>query len=436
MVGGSPLYAAALASALTVAFIPSTVSLPSHGWDCVSCKNNSMLAGNWAINSPNFNMTDLWWAHTIVSSYAALAINLDNHNTSVSVEQAKILKSINPNFKFLIYENAELGPLTKDAAVTINAHPEWWCRDDDGNVLKSSQGPFLNHSVREVRNWVNGYPLEVFGNDSKNLLDGVFYDGMDYNPHQFANTNIDRHDAWFAAKMMLADEARALYGGLNGGELWGNGALGVTARYHNYTYEHNLVSWHTCMDHIDTGFLEGAGSFWYEDPTTGEWIPDFFNIFLEGVINASTAGKSVVLHFSPGTSTGAISFHPVNATPSYNHFLTASWVGPVQLPTTADGIRQAAADVLVQALAPFLIVVNEHVYLQYAWFYEMQDGNIPCPAGIECGMPAEWYPEFSKPLGPPHAPAVKNGYIWTREFEHASVYVDARSRSASKITWH
>eukprot|EP01047_Picozoa_sp_COSAG01_P042864 COSAG01_NODE_3770_length_5716_cov_2.466619_3_plen_52_part_00 len=51
-------------------------------------------------------------------------------------------------------------------------------------------------------------------------------------------------------------------------------------------------------------------------------------------------------------------------------------------------------------------------------------------------MPASWYPEFSEPLGAPQAPALKNGTIWTREFAHASVYVDVRSRVASKITWH
>jgi hypothetical protein len=37
--------------------LPLVVSLPPHGWDCVMCKNNSMLAGNWAINNPNFNNT-------------------------------------------------------------------------------------------------------------------------------------------------------------------------------------------------------------------------------------------------------------------------------------------------------------------------------------------------------------------------------------------
>lgn len=170
--------------------------------------------------------------------------------------------------------------------------------------------------------------------------------------------------------------------------------------------------------------------------TTGEWLPDEFTIFLEGVINASTAGKSVVLHFSPGPAFPPFIHYPKNPNPSFNQFIATTWEGPEKIPSTADQVRQAAADVLVQTLAPFLIVVNEHVFLQYAWFYEMQDGNIPCPSGIECGMPSSWYPEFTRPLGPPKGPAVRDGFIWTREFEHCSVYVDARSRNASKITWH
>lgn len=400
------------------------------------CKNNTMLAGNWAINNPNFNTTDLWWAETITSAYASLAVNMNHGDPTITVEQARILKKMNPNFKFLVYQNAELGPLTQQATDTINAHPEWWCRDDNGNPLKTKQGYYLNHSRADVRTWYNNYPLQVFGSEAKDFLDGMFNDGMGYNPERLPNTNLARHDAWFEGKMKLADEARAIYGGLNGGTIWGNGALGVTARYHNYTYNGRLVDWKTSLSHLDTGFLEGAGSFWYENTTTGEWIPDFFQLFLEGVINASSAGKTVILHFSPGPSFPPLLFYPKNPTPAYNKFIALTWPGPVKTPDTADGFRQAASDALVQSLAPFLIVANEHVFLQYAWFYEMQDGNIPCPTGIECGMPSEWYPEYGKPLGPPKGPAVNNGYIWTREFTHASVYVDARSRYASKIIWH
>lgn len=394
-----------------------------------------MLAGNWAINNPNFNNTDLWWANTIVSSYAAVAVNMNHQDPSLTVEQARIMKKINPNFKFLVYQNAELGPLTAEATTIINSHPEWWCRGDDGVPIGSKQGYYLNHSRADVRAWYNNYPLQVFGTEAKGLLDGIFNDGMDYNPTKLPNTNVARNNAWFEGQMKLGDEARAIYGGLNGGEVWGNGALGIVGRYHNYTYEGQLVSWRTVMDHVDTAFLEWPGSFWYDNTTTGEWIPELMEVFIEGVINASTAGKSAILHFSPGPSFPPIQWYPQNTSGS-NRFLAPTWVGPTKLPSTADGVRQAAADVLVESLAPFLIVVNEHVFLQYAWWYEMQDGNIPCPPGIECGMPSSWYPEFSKPLGAPKGPAVKNGYIWTREFAHASVYVDVRSRSASKITWH
>lgn len=242
--------------------LSAVVSLPPHGWDCVTCENNTMLAGNWAISSPYFNNSDLWWAHAITSSYASVAVNMNHGDPSLTVQQARILKQINPKFRFLVYQNAELGPLTQNATAVINSHPEWWCRDDHGNPLGSKQGYYLNHSRADVRKWYNSYPLQVFGAESKGLLDGIFNDGMDYNPNRLHNTNLTRHDQWFAGKMKLGDEARALYGGLNGGEVWGNGGLGVTGRYHNYTYDGHLVSWHTSMDHLDTGFLEGAGSFW------------------------------------------------------------------------------------------------------------------------------------------------------------------------------
>ena len=78
------------------------LALPPHGWDCISCSTNTMLAGNWAINNPNFNNSDLWWAHTITSSYAAVALNMNHGDPSLTVEQARILKKINPKFKFLV----------------------------------------------------------------------------------------------------------------------------------------------------------------------------------------------------------------------------------------------------------------------------------------------------------------------------------------------
>ena len=56
---------------------------------------------------------------------------------------------------------------------------KWWSRDDDGNVLKHPQGYYLNHSGHaDLRAWHIGYPKEVFGADAAQLLDGLFFDGI------------------------------------------------------------------------------------------------------------------------------------------------------------------------------------------------------------------------------------------------------------------
>ncbi len=44
-------------------------------------------------------------------------------------------------------------------------------------------------------------------------------------------------------------------------------------------------------------------------------------------------------------------------------------------------------------------------------------------------------PEFERPLGPPTAKAQREGYIYTRDFRHASVWLDVKSEQA-RITWH
>ena len=119
-----------------------------------------------------------------------------------------------------------------------------------------------------------------------------------------------------------------------------------------------------------------------------------------------------------------------------NEFTVSTWPGSEKVPPTLEGARQAAAEKLVDSLAPFLIVANERVFLSYAWFYNIEDGYIPCIEGVECGMPSSWYPEFTRPLGPPKGPATRNGTVWQREYEHVSVYVDLADRHLSRLTWH
>ena len=49
--------------------------------------------------------------------------------------------------------------------------------------------------------------------------------------------------------------------------------------------------------------------------------------------------------------------------------------------------------------------------------------------------PVGWYPDLLKPIGKPLGPASKQGTVYTREFEHATAFVDLSDRRKSQVTW-
>ena len=77
------------------------------------------------------------------------------------------------------------------------------------------------------------------------------------------------------------------------------------------------------------------------------------------------------------------------------------------------------------ALACYLIGAQPYSYFMYSWGWKLSSGAL-----VD-------YPEFHRPLGPPkgaYQPTTPDGWEFTREFEHASVWVNTESRDA-KITW-
>ncbi len=71
-------------------------------------------------------------------------------------------------------------------------------------------------------------------------------------------------------------------------------------------------------------------------------------------------------------------------------------------------------------LALFLICAEKHSYLCAHDGYDVKNSTL-------------WRrprPEFERPLGAPKGPAVRAGYTYTREFEHASVFVDIEQKNA------
>lgn len=77
------------------------------------------------------------------------------------------------------------------------------------------------------------------------------------------------------------------------------------------------------------------------------------------------------------------------------------------------------------SLACYLVGAQPNSYFMYSWGWTLDDGAL-----VD-------YPELRKSLGPPQGPYQRtspDGWVFTREFEHASVWVDTEARQ-SKITW-
>ena len=72
------------------------------------------------------------------------------------------------------------------------------------------------------------------------------------------------------------------------------------------------------------------------------------------------------------------------------------------------------------------------------YWYSSNTGYIACPdAPSSCPAPPEWYPDLKKPLGAPKGPRkLVSPYVWTRDFEHASVRLDLFDRNASRVIYH
>jgi hypothetical protein len=119
----------------------------THGWDCISCKSSSMLVADFGTHRSDITLSDPWWINAIADSYAAIVVNVydyigtpnkGNHYNGTGedgrVSVARALKKRNPNIKVLFYQAADRVADTEYVQAQLNAHPDWWLRDDYGNV--------------------------------------------------------------------------------------------------------------------------------------------------------------------------------------------------------------------------------------------------------------------------------------------------------------
>ena len=119
------------------------------------------------------------------------------------------------------------------------------------------------------------------------------------------------------------------------------------------------------------------------------------------------------------------------------------WVGPVisqqgkwptQMHTPTPGAERQAAmgERFNSELALFLLVAEDHMWWLYSWFWGFDSW---VPGQPDSDVPAGFFPQTKCALGNPKGAPVRIDGTWTytREYEHASVFVDLTNRTAGRV---
>lgn len=305
---------------------------------------------------------------------------------------AKAVKKINPKAKILFYRNVIVHYGHYAADERLKDIPDVFLRTDRGNTkLIRNRVPAYDLSNPDVRNWW----VQTCDQMTRHpAIDGIFLDGNvkalepGYLKRQIGPTKkrqtIDGYHALMkqtrktigSDKLMLANILRA--------------------RFPDAGLEY--------MDYFDGSYLEG---FFHNVGDTN--YQQYVAKGIDATQQAARNGK--IIAFTTG-------FHsPKNI---------VSGAGPAGIDeahTTIDSDTKAQS-ALIYPLALFLICAEEHSYFRIHEGYSANENK----------RWMRWLPEYDRPLGPPDGPATRDGFLYSRTFQHASVTLNISNQTAD-IQW-
>jgi hypothetical protein len=317
----------------------------------------------------------------------------NGHQDHGSVEKgtlvaARAVKKVNPKAKILYYRNVFVHYGGYAANEGLERIPGALLEDEKGNTkLVRNRVPAYDLSNSDLRTW--------WVDTCKNLtvdpaIDGIFLDGNvkalvpGYLARQIGARKKERTTDAYHLMMKQTRED------IGPNELMIANLL--RARFANAGLEY--------LDYFDGSYLEGffhnVGDASYED---------YVAKGIGAMQKAARQGK-------------IIAFSSALALPA-----NTSTMGIDEGHATVESDAQARA-ALVYPLAVFLICAEKYSYFRVHEGYSANEDD----------RWMRWFPEYDKPLGPPKGPAVRDGLVYTRSFDHADVWLDIGKREG-KIAW-
>lgn len=290
---------------------------------------------------------------------------------------ARRITQRNPAAKVLFYFNAFINWPGYAAFKTYR--PEWTLRSSAGEIITHPSGtPRPDPSNAEFREWWSD--VVVTANRAA-PLGGLFADAL---PQALTPA---------LARQVGEEKARAIVAGLREMLALTKRKLGpgrlVLANGLRTTDFRELLDW----EGIDGVMIEHFGAFKTDAPAD-------LKADLDSLALAAAKGKFVVIKGWPGFN----------------------WIDTAMMKRPHAELLQLARERITFPLACFLVAAQPGSHFCYSWGYREDHGML------------DTYPEFDRPLGPPKAAAVWRGLTATREFTHASVWVDLAAKQA-RIDW-
>ena len=291
------------------------------------------------------------------------------------------IKSINPEARVLYYRNAMVNYNTYLVNAGLDTITDPFLADGTGNTL-------LHQGVREVydlsnplvRQWWVDHCVEMAGYDE---IDGIFIDG-----------NVKAISPSYLLPQIGPEKKAAVLEGYS-------------------------LMMEDLQNRMDTSKLRLANLIRASIPMAGlDYMHYFHGSYMENIegdrdymaaeIDAAQAaardGRIIAFCIGMGTNL------PVFSDDENGHVIL---YGPWQ-------------ERMDFALSMFLVCAEKYSY------FLLHDGY-----NVNPGVSKLWmkrFAEYDKPLGPPLGPAIRTGYVYTRVFEHASVWLDL-AQGKGHITW-
>lgn len=302
-----------------------------------------------------------------------------------AINAARGIKALNPDSKVLYYRNVLIHYQNTYAVDTaLNTISEPFLKDSNGElVLHRDARPHFDLSNDSVRRWWVDHAVDM---SNKQEIDGVFYDAIAKVSTSYIESQIGS-----GKKQMVREAFHRMMEECNAemDPAKINIANVIRASFENSGMDN--------LHYFDGSYLEGF-----------KGAPSYY---AEGILAAQTAaraGKLVCLTLGMD-----------EILPAYDDMEEEG--GHLVLSDSA----QAEFEFY---LSIFLVIAEEYSY------FLVHDGFNAYSVMGDDRLWLKRFAEYDRALGAPRGPAVKSGYIYTRQFENAAVYLDL-GKSEGRINW-